>query len=83
MAEIRISMSSVFDDTQLEGFRWPLHPFDELERIVESIAGLLRECRISDVRIAEAVFSDGKPLERPRFIGAADCDRLARGTPRH
>ena len=83
VAEIRISMSSALDDTFLEGFRWPLHPLDELERIVESITTLLRECRIGDVRLVESVCFDDNTSDRPLFIRAADFDRVVRGTPRH
>jgi hypothetical protein len=50
MGEVRVSMSSALDDTVLEGFRWPLHPFDDLRRIETVIAELLRECRVNDVR---------------------------------
>ena len=54
-AEIRISMSSVFDDTLLEGFRWPLHPLDDLERIVATLSELLHDCRVNDVRVVDVV----------------------------
>lgn len=83
MAEIRISMSSALDDTQLEGFRWPLHPLDDLGQILASITGLLRECRIGDVRAVGSVFFDGRETERPLFLRIADFERLAHGAPRH
>lgn len=54
-AEIRISMSSPFDDTRLEGFRWPLHPLDDLDLLVAAVSGLLHDCRVTDVRIVDAV----------------------------
>lgn len=50
-AELRISLSSPFDDTLLEGFRWPLHPADDFERVLAGITGLLLDCRIADVRM--------------------------------
>lgn len=83
MAEIRISMSTGLDDTLLEGFRWPLHPLDELERVVSTITDLLRECRIGDVRVVESVCFDDKARDRPLFIRAADYDRLALEVSRH
>jgi len=82
-AEIRISMSSALDDTLLEGFRWPLHPLDDLGQIVESITGLLRECRIGDVQAVESVFFDDESSERPLFLRIADFERLAHGALRH
>jgi hypothetical protein len=63
-AEIRIGMSSAFDDTLREEFRWPLHPIDDLERIGAVIGELLRDCRVTDVRVAETVLTD--PLAEAR-----------------
>ena len=68
-AEIRISMSSVFDDTLLEGFRWPLHPLDDLERIVATIGELLHDCRVTDVRAVETVLP-GRLASGALFLGA-------------
>jgi len=82
-AEIRISMSSAFDDTLLEGFRWPLHPLDEIGQVVSNITDLLRECRIGDVRAVEPVCFDDKAPDRPLFIRVADYDRLGRAASRH
>jgi len=48
--ELRVSLSSPFDDTMVEGFRWPLHPLDDIERIAVSVTELLGECRVSDVQ---------------------------------
>lgn len=69
-AEIRISLSSPFDDTMLEGFRWPLHPLDDFGHVLEGITGLLRECRVSDVRTMETVMQD-------RLAGGALFIRVA------
>lgn len=67
--EIRISMSSVFDDTLLEGFRWPLHPLDDLERIVTAVGELLHDCRVTDVRAVETVLP-GRLASGALFLGA-------------
>lgn len=57
-AEIRISLSSPFDDTMLEGFRWPLHPVDDFGQTLAGITGLLRECRVSDIRMVETLLPE-------------------------
>jgi hypothetical protein len=57
-AELRVSMSSSLDDTLLEGFRWPLHPLDDLERITGTVSALLRDCRVSDVRMIGIVLPE-------------------------
>jgi hypothetical protein len=69
-AEVRVSMSSPFDDTLLEGFRWPLHPLDELDGIVGTVTELLRDCRVSDMRIVAAVLPER--LETGRLFLTAD-----------
>jgi hypothetical protein len=71
--EIRVSMSSVLDDTLLEGFRWPLHPLDDLEQIVAAMSGLLRECRVTEVRFVGHVLEDDS-AGHPAFVRAADLD---------
>ncbi len=45
--DIRISLSSPFDESQREGFRWPLHPLDDLAGLLESVAELLTACRVT------------------------------------
>ena len=75
LAELRISMSTALDDTVLEGFRWPLHPLDEFQRIVGSITALLEECRIGDVRLIGSIVADDESSGRSPFIRAADFDR--------
>ena len=57
-AELRVSLSSPFDDTLLEGFRWPLHPLDDLDRIVSVVVELLRDCRVNDVRMLHVVLPE-------------------------
>lgn len=57
-AEVRVSLSSPFDDTLLEGFRWPLHPLDDLDRIVSAVVELLRDCRVNEVWLVAAVLPE-------------------------
>ncbi len=83
MSELRISMSTVFDDTVLEGFRWPLHPLDEFRHIVGSISELLEECRISDIRLVGAIMTDGELTGRSPFIRVADFERAGRDALAH
>ena len=56
--EVRVSLSSCLDDTVLEGFRWPLHPLDDLDRVERVVCELLQECRVSDFNIPEAVLPE-------------------------
>ena len=81
-ADIRVSLSSPFDDTLIEGFRWPLHPLDDIGRIVDSITELLVACRVGNVqrvgKVLPAINAEGMTW----FVSVRDADRLD-GKPAH
>ncbi len=74
-AELRVSLSSAFDESMLEGFRWPLYPADEFIEIVNKIKQLLDECRLGDVRVLGAIATDLN-ARGGRFFSARDADQL-------
>lgn len=57
--ELRVSLSSMFDETLLEGYRWPLHPLDDPNEIAQSVQELAADCRLTDVRIVGTVLPEG------------------------
>ena len=77
-AEVRTSMSSPLDDTLLEGFRWPLHPIDDLDRIEQVVTELMRDCQVPDVRFIEHVLPER--LASGRLFLRED-DRIASAVP--
>jgi hypothetical protein len=74
-AELRVSLSSAFDESLLEGFRWPLYPVDEISEIVNKINNLLNECKVSDVRQVETI-EDEKTPRGGWFIRVQDAQAL-------
>jgi hypothetical protein len=60
--EIRLSLSSPFDPREAEGFRCPLHTLDRVADVVAMLTDLLRECRVTDVRIVAGVHPDRDPV---------------------
>ena len=82
-ADIRVSLSSQFDDTVLEGFRWPLHPLDDMGRIMDSIIELLVACRVSDVRCAGKVLPALDAQGLAWFVSVRNADQLEAGPTRH
>jgi hypothetical protein len=76
-AEVRVSVSSVLDDALLEGFCWPLHPADDLDAIIASIAGLLEASRVADLRVVPEVVGGERGLDAPRFVSVRAFDRAA------
>lgn len=58
--ELRLTLSQPFDDQMVEGFRWPLHPLDDLAAITAALAELLSACRVRRIEVAPRVLPDCK-----------------------
>lgn len=56
--ELRATLYSPFDEGLTEGYRWPLHPLDDLEAIVASMTDFARECRVLDIATVPGVLPD-------------------------
>ena len=75
--ELRLSLSSPFDPAAAEGFRCPLYPLDRVGDVVSMLVGLMRDCRVTDIRTLAGVHADrdagtGLPLLfKPDTIPAA------------
>jgi hypothetical protein len=53
---VRITLGSPFDALLACEYRWPLHPEDDIGAVGNSIFGLLAECRLETVQVAETVW---------------------------
>jgi len=60
--EVRITLSSVFDQAMCDAFAWPIGPGDDLVAITASITGLLAECRVEGVVLVPEVQPDRHPV---------------------
>lgn len=56
--ELRLSLSSPFDESLFEGFCWPLHPLDETGEVTQVFQQALSDCRVSSVRMIAEVMPD-------------------------
>ena len=74
-AELRVSLSSPFDESMLEGFRWPLYPADDYLEIVNKIKQLLDEVKLNDRRSLAQVVDDLN-ARGGRFLSGRDFDQL-------
>ena len=81
--DIRVALSSPFDGTLVEGFRWPLHPLDDLAVLVDSIAGLLKECRVSNVQCLPTILPALNAQGQVWFARAGDGAAAGRMPSRH
>ena len=59
--ELRLSLSSPFDPRQAEGFRCPLFPPDRAGDVATMLLDLLRDCRVTDVRVVADAQADRDP----------------------
>ena len=53
---VRVTLGSPFDASLACEYRWPLYPEDDLGAVANSIFGLLDECRLETVQVAETVW---------------------------
>jgi hypothetical protein len=82
-SDIRVSLSSPFDETTIEGFRWPLHPLDDLAGVLSAIAGMLADCRITNVRNAPSVLPALNAHGQVWFGRAGDSVAAGHAPSRH
>jgi len=56
--ELRLSLSSPFEPRGAEGFRCPLYPLDRVGDVASMLVDLLRDCRVTDIRVLAGVHAD-------------------------
>jgi hypothetical protein len=66
--ELRLSLSSVFDPAQAEGFRCPLYRADQTSDVVNMLLALLQDCRVSDIRVLPGIHPDRDPTTGLRLL---------------
>ncbi|HTP94703.1 MAG TPA: hypothetical protein VMK05_02535, partial [Burkholderiales bacterium] len=74
--DLRVTLSSPFDVGVVEGFRWPLHPLDDLADIERRMLRLLDECRVGDVRVIEAAMPDRDENGRTLYLQPRNTARF-------
>lgn len=81
-AEFRVSLSSAFDESMLEGFRWPLYPADDFIEIDNKINSLIEECRLNDRRTLALPGADLN-ARGGRFLSARDAEQIESAAHTH
>lgn len=56
--ELRLSLSTPFDDSLFEGFAWPLQPQDEAAEVTRLFQSVLAECRVPSVTVLQQILPD-------------------------
>ena len=81
--DIRVSLSSPFDDMTIERFRWPLHPLDDIADILATIADMLAACRVRNVQSAATVLPALNAQGQVWFSRGRAADRDVAGSLPH
>ena len=71
--ELRLSLSSVVDPRDAEGFRCPLYRADQSDEVADMLVTLLRDCRIAAVHVLPGVYPDRDPSTGSRLLFKADA----------
>ncbi|MEO8738397.1 MAG: hypothetical protein ABI537_01690 [Casimicrobiaceae bacterium] len=71
--ELRLSLSSVFDPRQAEGFRCPLYPGETAGEVATMLGDLLHDCRVTDVRVLQGVHADRDPATNLTLLFKTDA----------
>lgn len=71
--ELRLSLSSPFDARDAEGFRCPLFPSDRVDDVATMLVDLMRDCRVTDVRVVVGVHPDRDPGTGMTLLFRADA----------
>jgi len=56
--ELRLSLSTPFDDSLFEGFAWPLQPQDDATEVSQLFQTVLAECRVPSVTVLQQVLPE-------------------------
>ncbi len=80
--ELRLSLSTPFDDSLFEGFAWPLQPQDEVSEVTQLMQGMLAECRVPSVTVLRQVLPERLPGGSV-FVAGRMLEALGREPARH
>lgn len=76
-AQIRLTLSSPFAQDLLEGFSWPLHPYDDLGAVQRTILDLCADTRLEDVRVLERLLPSQRSNGSPWYPHESEWEALA------
>lgn len=60
--ELRLSLSSPFAPKAAQGFRCPIEPGERVQDVAAMLDALLRDCRVTDVRVQAGIHDDVDPM---------------------
>jgi hypothetical protein len=73
--ELRVTMHSLLDEGLTEGYRWPLHPLDDVAGIASTLVAFASECRVTRIEEIDAVLPDRTSTGALLFPRGAQAQR--------
>jgi hypothetical protein len=80
--ELRLSLSTPFDDSLFEGFAWPLQPQDDAAEVSQLFQTVLAECRVPSVTVLQQVLPERLPGGSV-FVAGRMLEALGREPAKH
>jgi hypothetical protein len=80
--ELRLSLSTPFDDSLFEGFAWPLQPQDDVAEVSQLFHTVLAECRVPSVTVLQQVLPE-RLQGGSVFVAGRMLEGLGREPARH
>jgi len=80
--DLRLSLSTPFDDSLFEGFVWPLHPQDEVTEVTQLLLSTLAECRVTNVTVLPQVLPE-RLAGGAMFVAGRMLEGLEREPAKH
>jgi len=82
-ADIRITLSSPFAPELVEGFRWPMHPLDDLHAVEDTVRNLFADMRVNDVRVLPRLLPSARETGAALYPRSEEFDALCAGPLDH
>ena len=80
--ELRLSLSTPFDESLFEGFAWPLQPQDDVAEVTKLLLDTLNECRVPSVTVLPQVLPE-RLQNGSVFVAGRMLEGLVKPPARH
>lgn len=80
--ELRLSLSTPFDESLFEGFAWPLQPQDDVAEVTKLLLDTLNECRVPSVTVLPQLLPE-RLQNGSVFVAGRMLEGLAKAPAKH
>lgn len=80
--ELRLSLSTPFDESLFEGYAWPLQPQDDVAEVTKLLLDTLNECRVPSVTVLPQLLPE-RLQNGSVFVAGRMLEGLAKAPAKH